>query len=94
MSAFPPTLQAFFTDRLVNQRDASPRTVAAYDPLRQRLDFASQSSGQLHLADLDAPRRLPRPPRTRPRRQRRLSAPPASERPQPIGPSADSVIGS
>src|SRR5205814_8443290 len=30
MSALAPTLQAFFTDRLVGQRQASPHTLAAY----------------------------------------------------------------
>ena len=30
MSLLAPTLQAFFTDRLARQRQASARTVAAY----------------------------------------------------------------
>ena len=30
MSALAPTLQAFFTDRLIRQRQASPHTIAAY----------------------------------------------------------------
>jgi len=30
MSALAPTLEAFFTERLLRQRDASPHTVAAY----------------------------------------------------------------
>ena len=30
MSLLAPTLQAFFTDRLITQRDVSPSTVAAY----------------------------------------------------------------
>ena len=30
MSRLAPTLQAFFTDRLITQTDASPRTIAAY----------------------------------------------------------------
>ena len=30
MTALAPTLQAFFTDRLVRQKNASPHTVAAY----------------------------------------------------------------
>ena len=30
MSAVAPTLQTFFTERLAKQRQASPRTVAAY----------------------------------------------------------------
>src|SRR4249920_3673887 len=59
MSALAPTLQAFFTDRLLTQRQASPRTVAAYrDALRLLLGFAQQRTGtppcRLDLADLDA----------------------------------------
>jgi excisionase family DNA binding protein len=43
MSALAPTLEAFFTQRLIAQRDASPRTVAAYrDTLRLLLRFASE----------------------------------------------------
>jgi integrase/recombinase XerD len=30
MTSFAPLLQAFFTDRLMTQRQASPNTVAAY----------------------------------------------------------------
>jgi integrase/recombinase XerD len=30
MSALAPALEAFFTERLIGQRHASPRTVAAY----------------------------------------------------------------
>jgi integrase/recombinase XerD len=60
MSQLAPTLQAFFTDRLITQRDASPRTVAAYrDTFRLLLAFAEQQTGkhpyELDLADLDAP---------------------------------------
>ena len=59
MSALAPTLQAFFTERLLTQRQASPRTVAAYrDTLRLLLGFAQQRTGRppcrLDLADLDA----------------------------------------
>ena len=40
MSALAPTLEAFFTDRLLTQRQVSPRTVAAYrDTLRLLLGF-------------------------------------------------------
>jgi site-specific recombinase XerD len=54
-----PTLQAFFTDRLLTQRQASPRTVAAYrDTLRLLLDFAQQRTAtqpcRLDLAELNA----------------------------------------
>jgi integrase/recombinase XerD len=55
-----PTLQAFFTDRLVRQRGASPHTIAAYrDTMRLLLTFAQQrlskQPSSLELADLDAP---------------------------------------
>jgi len=58
MSALAPTLQAFFTDRLVRQRHASPETVAAYrDGLRLLVGFASQvarkAPSQLDIADVD-----------------------------------------
>jgi site-specific recombinase XerD len=60
MSALAPTLQAFFTDRLLRQRHASPHTVTAYrDTLRLLLSYAANRTGQrpsqLDLADLDAP---------------------------------------
>jgi integrase/recombinase XerD len=60
MSALAPTLQAFFTDRLVRQRHASDHTIAAYrDALRLLLLFAQQQTGKppsrLDLSDLDAP---------------------------------------
>jgi site-specific recombinase XerD len=60
MSALAPTLQAFFTDRLLRQRHASPHTIAAYrDALRLLLVFAQQHTGKqpsrLDLDDLDAP---------------------------------------
>jgi integrase/recombinase XerD len=59
MSLLAPTLQAFFTDRLLTQRQASPRTVAAYrDTLRLLLGFAQQRTGippcRLDIADLNA----------------------------------------
>ncbi len=42
MSILAPTLQAFFTDRLLRQRQASPHTVAAYrDTMRLVVAFAS-----------------------------------------------------
>ena len=60
MSALAPALQAFFTDRLLEQRQASPNTVAAYrDAFRLLLAFAKTEIGKspsdLDLADLDAP---------------------------------------
>jgi len=60
MSALAPTLQAWFTDRLIAQRNASPHTIAAYrDTLRLLLDYAEGRLGrqpcQLDIAELDAP---------------------------------------
>src|SRR5690349_21327264 len=60
MSALAPTLQAFFTDRLIRQRHASGHTIAAYrDTLRLLLGYASDQTSlapsALDLADLDAP---------------------------------------
>lgn len=60
MSALAPTLQAFFTERLINQRHASTHTIASYrDTYRLLLGFVEQRSGkqpcQLDIADLDAP---------------------------------------
>jgi site-specific recombinase XerD len=60
MSSLAPTLQAFFTDRLIRERQASGHTIAAYrDTLRLLLAFAGQQAGRtpsgLRIADLDAP---------------------------------------
>ena len=60
MTALAPTLQAFFTDRLIGQRGASGHTIAGYrDTWRMLLAFAAQRTGknpsQLDIADLDAP---------------------------------------
>jgi site-specific recombinase XerD len=60
MTALAPTLQAFFTDRLTRQRQASPQTIAAYrDTWRLLLAFTARRTGrqpgQLDFADLDAP---------------------------------------
>lgn len=59
MTALAPALQAFFTDRLIGQRDASPNTVAAYrTSLRLLLAFAAERTGKspssLDIAELDA----------------------------------------
>src|SRR4051812_41824739 len=59
MTAIAPTLKAFFTDRLMNQKRASTHTVGAYrDTVRLLLGFARQRTGkapsQLDFADLDA----------------------------------------
>ena len=53
-------LQAFFLERLIAQRNASPQTVAAYrDSFRLLLEFAQRYVGKaperLELTDLDAP---------------------------------------
>ena len=60
MTALAPTLQAFFTDRLTRQKNASPHTIAAYrDTLRLLLRFAERRTGtapsKLRVEDLDAP---------------------------------------
>lgn len=60
MSPLAPTLQAFFTERLIRERNASPHTIASYrDTWRLLLAYASQRTGttpsRLDLADLDAP---------------------------------------
>jgi site-specific recombinase XerD len=60
MTALAPTLQAFFTERLIRQRQASPHTIAAYrDTLRLLLTYAAARIGVapslLDLANLDAP---------------------------------------
>ncbi len=60
MTALAPTLQAFFTDRLLGQRQASPHTVAGYrDTFRLLLRFTTEQTGkhpsELDLGDLDTP---------------------------------------
>jgi integrase/recombinase XerD len=59
MTAFAPTLEGFFTQRLINQKRASSHTIAAYiDTFRLLLGFASQRTGRppcdLDFDDLDA----------------------------------------
>jgi integrase/recombinase XerD len=59
VSTLAPTLQAFFTDRLRRQRQASSHTIAAYrDAFKLLLGFAQQRTGkapsQLDLTDLNA----------------------------------------
>ena len=59
MTKLAPTLEAWFTERLITQRDASPRTIIAYrDTLRLLLRFVHETTGkqpsQLDFADLDA----------------------------------------
>jgi site-specific recombinase XerD len=60
MTLLAPSLQAFFTERLITQRNSSPQTIAAYrDTFRLLLTFARQQTGkqpfQLDIDDLDAP---------------------------------------
>jgi len=60
MTALAPALQAFFTDRLITQRNSSPETIAAYrDAFRLLLRFAHERTGkqpfELDIDDLDAP---------------------------------------
>jgi integrase/recombinase XerD len=59
MSSLAPTLEAFFSDRLLRQRRVSPNTVASYrDTFRLLLTFAQNKTGKpptrLQLEDLDA----------------------------------------
>lgn len=59
MSKLAPTMQGFFTERLIAQRRASRNTVASYrDTLRLLMAFAQQHIGkapsELEIEDLDA----------------------------------------
>ena len=60
MSLLAPTLQAFFSDRLIVQKNASPHTVASYrDCWRLLLGFVHERTGtppsKLSIEQLDAP---------------------------------------
>ena len=60
MTTLAPTLEAFFTDRLMAQRRSSPHTIAAYrDTFRLLLAYTLGTTGtppaKLDLQDLDAP---------------------------------------
>lgn len=60
MTAVAPILQAFFTDRLITQRCASPHTIAGYrDTFRLLIGYAATKTGKkpfvLDIDDLDAP---------------------------------------
>ncbi len=60
MSALAPALQAYFTERLIGQRSASPNTIAAYrHAFRLLLRFAAERTGsapsELDIGQLDAP---------------------------------------
>ena len=59
MTSLAPLLQAFFTDRLMTQRQASPNTIAAYrDTFKLLLGHAQDQTGKspsvLEISDLDA----------------------------------------
>jgi site-specific recombinase XerD len=60
ISTLPALVQAFFMDRLMQQRQASPHTIASYrDTFRLLLQFAQQRLGKapsnLTLPEVDAP---------------------------------------
>jgi integrase/recombinase XerD len=60
MTTLAPAMQAYFTDRLIAQRSASPNTIAAYcQTFRLLLAFAKDRTGkppsELDIAQLDAP---------------------------------------
>ena len=60
MTPIAPTLQAFFTDRLIKQLHASPRTIASYrDTLKLLLGYVHDTTGKqpssLDGDDLDEP---------------------------------------
>src|SRR3970040_1903547 len=60
MTALAPALQAYFTDRLIAQRAASPNTIAAYRHtfcllLRFTTDRSGTPPSDLDIAQLDAP---------------------------------------
>ena len=58
MTLLAPTLEAFFTERLMTQRQASPHTISGYrDTMRLLLCFATEQTGKqpskLEISDLD-----------------------------------------
>jgi site-specific recombinase XerD len=60
MTALAPSMQAYFTDRLISQRQASPNTIAAYrHTFRLLLRFATERTGtppsKLDIHAVDAP---------------------------------------
>ena len=60
ISTLPTLVQAFFMDRLMQQRQASPHTVASYrDTFRLLLQYAQRRLGKapsnLTVPDLDTP---------------------------------------
>jgi site-specific recombinase XerC len=60
MTLLAPSMQAYFTDRLIGQRQASPNTIAAYRHtfqllLRYATDRTGTPPSALDITDLDAP---------------------------------------
>ena len=77
MSELAPTLERYFTERLIAQKGASAHTISAYaDTFRLLLAFAQERTGKapsgLDFYDIDAPldRGVLGPPRTRPPQRR------------------------
>ena len=84
MTALAPTLEAFFTERLIGQRQASPNTIAAYrDAWRLLLGFARKPHRQ---AALPARHRRPRRPADR-RRSSTTSKPSVATASAPATPA-------
>ena len=59
MTSLAPTLEAYFTDRLIRQRRVSPHTIASYrDTFRLLLAYIHRTTGtppsKLEITDLDA----------------------------------------
>ena len=85
MSALAPTVQAFFTQRLLRERNASPHTIAAYrDTIRLLLRFAAHA---LRAGTLDARHRRSRR-RHRSPRSSITSRPTAATAPEPATPGS------
>jgi integrase/recombinase XerD len=60
MTLLAPNLQAYFTERLITQRNSSPQTIASYrDTFRLLLAFAAKQTGtqpcELDIDELNAP---------------------------------------
>ena len=59
MASLAPTLEAYFTDRLIRQRRVSAHTIASYrDTFRLLLAYIDRTTGtppsKLQITDLDA----------------------------------------
>ena len=91
MTLLAPTLEAFFTERLMTQREASPHTISGYrDTMRLLLRFASNGAGKTTITARalrprrPADQRIPRPPRKRPPQHSPHSQRPSRGDPFPI----------